>query len=379
MTIQLPYTNVTTVEEFFVWTFTPQPKLDERLPFSEVTRLGIFACKNQIPALSNQVTDTIRKNLASTEWQLQAAVVDDIYSAAPADSPLREVIRAALGQLPRSIVKGEEWEATFKKHAELGWDFFQAGDKEWTLKDYLFGVCRFHNHQGINPQELLCDGCPYAQNDCYPRWEDDSKQDQAVQEQVKDGIVVEESPKEEIPPSEDTAPREEWGETPRAKELSTEAVVEEPEQVVLPEASVLEAENVNGFVVPAPLEADIVTDVNGHHVPDAPEETVEEVPDVPVDDAKGTELPQGLVNGVNEKIADEDAIDDMNEKAQSESMAGSVAGDRDGSTTAELNGFHLEGRTGETATGKEVTEPGTPKSPKAKKKKHKRTSVSHHI
>ncbi|EXJ68615.1 uncharacterized protein A1O5_08409 [Cladophialophora psammophila CBS 110553] len=185
--IALPETTPQTMEEFFIWNFTPNPQVDERLSFRDVVQLGIFAWNYQVSALSNQVTDMIRHNLANNEWKLEAAIVDAIYQAAPAKSPLREVIRAALGQLPRSCIDGEEWERTWKRNPDLGWDHHKSGDKEWTPKDYLTGSCRFHNHDEIKRRLSLCDGCPYAQEDCYPVWEDDPEEQESEVEEVTEG------------------------------------------------------------------------------------------------------------------------------------------------------------------------------------------------
>lgn len=369
MKIQLWDTTVATMEEFFVWTFTPQPKIDESLPFSEVALLGIFAWKYQISALSNQVTDMIRSNLASNEWKLQAAMVDNIYQAAPADSPLREVIKAALGQMPRSIVNGEDWEATFKKHADLGWDFFKAGDKEWTSQEYLSGVCRFHNHQGINRHEGLCDGCPYAQNDCYPRWEDDTKQHQASPEEDKEETKVDDAPREEVAPTEEQDEK-----TAGEEEVIDKVEIDEPDRPVSPEvAAEKEAEKVNGVEAPVPLETDGVADTNGHA-------EVPEVPVAAVEDANGVETPREWVTGTNDKIGDEheEAIEDMNEKAPSESVAESAAGDREETPALDANDVKAEEKAGETVPVRETIEVESPKPSKNKKKKNKRLSMSQH-
>ncbi|KIW63531.1 hypothetical protein PV04_08525 [Phialophora macrospora] len=176
--ISLSDTAVPTLTEFFIWSNRPDPHLEDRLNFTEVVDLGIFAWKYQISALSNQVTDKVRANLASGEWELQATIVNDIYQATEPDSPLRGVVRAALGQLSRTVIAGEEWEKTFRNNRDLGWDYLRAGDKEWVRQDYLSGVCRFHNHDGIKRQEGLCDGCPFAEADCYPDWEENIKQEQ---------------------------------------------------------------------------------------------------------------------------------------------------------------------------------------------------------
>jgi hypothetical protein len=184
--IRLPETTIQTMEDFFLWTLSLQPQIYERAEFSEVVRLGIFAWRYQISALINQATDMIRSKLAHSHWQLEASIVDDVYEAAPAGSPLREVIRAALGGLPRSSVEGEgrardEWKATFLKHAQFGWDYVVAGGSGWTSQDYLLGACRFHDHQGVSHgEELLVseNRCPYAQEECFPTLEEESMKSQ---------------------------------------------------------------------------------------------------------------------------------------------------------------------------------------------------------
>src|SRR2546421_8973401 len=170
------------MDDFSIWTLSPQPQIDKEATFSKVAQLGIFACQYQISALTNQATDIIRGNLAHGHWQLQASIVDDIYAAtAPTGSPLREVIRAALELLPRSSVEGEgqvqeEWKATFIKHSHLGWDYCQAVGRKWGREDYLSGACRFHDHQGAPHQDVSHqeEWCAYAREECFPTWEDKS-------------------------------------------------------------------------------------------------------------------------------------------------------------------------------------------------------------
>lgn len=129
------------------------------------------------------MTDLIRARLAEKEWPLEASIVDEIYGAVPTTCPLRAVVRAALGQLPRPNAEGEvlkdEWKDTFLKHAELGWDYIQAGGSEWTKRDYLTDFCRFHDHQDISHRGSFayCDGCPFALEDCYP---DEPQEEEAV-------------------------------------------------------------------------------------------------------------------------------------------------------------------------------------------------------
>lgn len=174
--IELHDTTNQTMEDFLVWSFSPIPQIDDNASFDDVASLGIFAQHYRIPALSNQVTDVIRNHLASDEWQLQASIIDDIYRATSSGNPLREVVRMALGKLPPSTMDGgskerDDWKATILKHSELGWDFLEASRAEWTMQAYLSGVCRFHDHQHVLNQKspaALCDGCPYAQEDCYP-------------------------------------------------------------------------------------------------------------------------------------------------------------------------------------------------------------------
>jgi hypothetical protein len=203
--IRLPETTIQTMEDFFLWTLSLQPQIYERAEFSEVVRLGIFAWRYQISALINQATDMIRNKLAHSHWQLEASIVDDVYEAAPAGSPLREVIRAALGGLPRSSVEGEgrardEWRATFLKHAQFGWDYVVAGGSGWTSQDYLLGACRFHDHQGVSHgEELLVseNRCPYAQEECFPTLEEESIKSQERDEEQERRRADEEREEEE--------------------------------------------------------------------------------------------------------------------------------------------------------------------------------------
>ena len=172
--IKVPDTRVSTFEDFIIWTFRDQPKIKNGATFDEVVQLGIFAWRYQIASLSNQVTDVIRRKVSSCDWPLQASILDDIYEAVPSKCPLREVVRAALGQLPRPDAEGEvlkdDWKATFLKHAELGWDYIQACATEWAKKDYLTDACRFHDHQDVSHRGpfAYCDGCPFSDEDCYP-------------------------------------------------------------------------------------------------------------------------------------------------------------------------------------------------------------------
>jgi hypothetical protein len=259
--IPLPDTPVQTMEAFFMWTFSPQPQIDERATFSEVVRLGIFAWQYQISALSNQVTDIIRSNLANGQWHLQASMVDEIYEAVPTGRPLREVIRAALGGLPRSSVEGEgrtreEWKATFLKHAELGWDCYEAGGSEWTPRDYLSGACRFHHHQGESHQEELSvfvDQCVYAREECFPRWEEESikgQKDEVGSEEWR--AVVQERDGEQ----------ERCGADEERKEgkLSIEAVVDEAEEPVATVATEAVEAVVNGVATEATEAVEAVVD-----------------------------------------------------------------------------------------------------------------------
>jgi hypothetical protein len=176
------------MEDFLVWSLSLQPQIYEHAAFSRVVSLGIFAWRYQISALSNQVTDMIRRNLANGPWQLEASIVDDVYEATPIGSPLREVIRAALGGLPRSSVDDEgpsreKWKMTFLKHSQFGWDYIEARGSEWTPQDYLSEPCRFHDHQGVFLQEESAvpqNQCAYAQEECFPRWEEETMKGQEM-------------------------------------------------------------------------------------------------------------------------------------------------------------------------------------------------------
>lgn len=176
-------TSLDIMKDFYMWTMSPRPHIDEGASFDQAVKLGVFASKYEIPALSNQVTDVIRSHLASGEWKLRASMVDEIYEAVPVGRPLREVIRTALGQLPRSITTDpeeptrEEWAAVILKHGHFALDFIQATSSEWTKQAYLSNVCRFHDHEDMGAQNVTlasCDGCRYAQDECYPNFEQEA-------------------------------------------------------------------------------------------------------------------------------------------------------------------------------------------------------------
>ena len=165
--LQLDSTSLKTVEDFLIWSHSCTPQIEAGGSFDDTVKLGIFATTYQIPALGNQITDQIRKNLASQEWHLSPNVVDDIYAATIPGSPLREVIRAAFGQSPKP--RGEEWKSTFLNHSEIGWDYNEVDETEWSVEDYLAEVCRFHDHEDVTkllPADV--NKCPYREEECYP-------------------------------------------------------------------------------------------------------------------------------------------------------------------------------------------------------------------
>lgn len=164
--LQLGSTSLKTIEDFLIWSHSRTPQIDEEASFEDTVKLGIFAFTYQIPALSNQITDQIRNKLAGHDWQLSADMVNDVYAATSPGSPLREVIRAALGQLPKPI--GEEWKSTFLNHAHLGWDYSEAGETEWSAQEFLAKVCRFHDHEDM-ARRVSTEGekCPYRAEECY--------------------------------------------------------------------------------------------------------------------------------------------------------------------------------------------------------------------
>ncbi|KIW34567.1 uncharacterized protein PV07_01344 [Cladophialophora immunda] len=278
--IALPETAPQTMEEFFVWNFTPNPQIDDRLSFSEVVQLGVFAWKYQVSALSNQVTDMIRHNLANNDWKLEAAVVDAIYQAAPDKSPLREVIKAALGQLPRSSIDGDAWERTWKRNPDLGWDHHKSSDKEWTAKDYLTGSCRFHNHDEIKRRQSLCDGCPYAQEDCYPFWEEDAEraQEPEVKAAAEETPSVEDQFMEEVFPA--VTPTEQAVE--EVNGLDASAVFEDAPEHAPEETAIF----------------DTTAETNGFADHNLPEEVTE--------DGDGVQTPQPETNGVKHPFSPEE-------------------------------------------------------------------------
>ena len=161
------------------------------MTFDDAALLGVFAFTFRIPALSNQVTDLIRQSLANGAWALQASIVDHVYAAtATAErSPLRDLIREALGQLPRATVESadeerESWKAVFLNHAKLGWDYIEAGGKTWSKDAFLEGTCRFHDHEHEAPMEEdkkleveAAGQCPYKKDECFPMDEEQKRRD----------------------------------------------------------------------------------------------------------------------------------------------------------------------------------------------------------
>ncbi|KAK6367923.1 hypothetical protein LTS17_010075 [Exophiala oligosperma] len=196
-------TSVDTMKDFYMWTMSPQPHVDDCVSFDQAVKLGVFASKYEIPALSNQVTDVIRSCLANGDWKLRASMVDEIYEAVPVGRPLREVVRTALGQLPRSITTDpeeptrEEWAAVILKHGHFALDFIQATSSEWTKQDYLANVCRFHDHEDVGAQNgssAPCDGCRYAQDECYPSVEQEPLVEMNLEEEIPAEEAVETAP-----------------------------------------------------------------------------------------------------------------------------------------------------------------------------------------
>jgi hypothetical protein len=195
----LSETNAETLASFLIWSHSPNPEIDELADFRNVVRLGIFAWRYHVHALSNQATDVIRENLASGAWKLEAAIVDEVYAATSQnatekkgeeengpeikseESRLRQLTRAALNQVPRAIISGggseesptdeqKAWKAA-RRHPELGWDLFEAADRAWSPEEFLNGVCRFHVHEDSEGfARLTADEeteCPYAKDECY--------------------------------------------------------------------------------------------------------------------------------------------------------------------------------------------------------------------
>jgi len=378
--IQLPNTPIQTMEAFFVWTFSLQPQIDERVTFSEVAQLGIFAWRYQISALINQVTDIIRSNLANGHWQLQASIVDDIYEVAPAGSPLREVIRAALGGLPRSSIEGEgreEWKATFLKHAQLGWDHYEAVGSGWTSQDYLSGACRFHDHQGVSHQKesfVFGDRCVYSREECFPTWEEESMKGRKDEVGWKEwGAVVQERDGEQ----------ERCGADEERKEgkLSIEAVVDEAEEPVAKEATKATEAVVNGVATEA-VEAvvnDVATEavVNGVVTEAAVNGVVTEtvVNGVATEAAGKGVATQAVVDGVTMDAVEVDANSFATEMSQAISDLGmeSVV---DGAEGTEASVSITQERVDETVVEKATESKNGKTGGKGKAKKKKQRQIS---
>ena len=233
-------------------------------------------------------------------------MINIIYQATQASSPLREVVKAALGQLSRSSMSGEEWEKTFGNNAEFGLDWFRHGEKDWSRQEYLSKVCRFHNHDGIKRQQGLCDGCPYAEADCYPLSEENDQEGLSAEDEAP-GEAVDEPAAEEVPATE-------------------EAAVEEPEAAT--ESTAVEE------VEPEELKADVeeVEDAEVNGIDDS--EDLEDLPE----EKNGAQTPH--VNGFHKHVTDE---------AQSESVyPESMSSDREQLVAPKVNGHAADEKTDET-------------------------------
>jgi hypothetical protein len=178
--IQISDASVETVEDFLVWTISLKPRIEEQTSLHRVVRLGIFAWRYQIHALCNQVADAIQSTLGRGEWQLDAEVVDKVYETLPAESGIRKVFRERLQKLSpvavrRDNVTQERWEATFLKHAQVGWDCFNRKETEWDMWMSSPSPCRFHEHSqhwgNGGPPKTIGSGCPYAGWECFPSGE----------------------------------------------------------------------------------------------------------------------------------------------------------------------------------------------------------------
>ncbi|KAK5056579.1 hypothetical protein LTR84_012111 [Exophiala bonariae] len=355
--IKLPETRISTFEDFLIWTFTPQPKIGVNATFDEAVHLGVFAWKYQIPSLSNQVTDVIRAKLAEKEWPLEASIVDNIYGAVPSKCPLREVVRAALGQLPRPNAEGEvlkdEWKATFLKHAELGWDYIQAAATEWTKRDYLTDYCKFHDHQGVSHRGSFaeCDGCPFAHEDCYPD----------EPEEVVDGSADAEAKAE--PPASEDVPVED-----ASSDGTTVHKIEEPVEPLPLDQHEIGLTNGNASEDPA-LES---TD-NGVETPmEAPMEDTDQLKDATDDDFSGTKETDSVAEVDGTTVTSEGPGDDLNSLKENESVVGEVEERSDVKLTEMSRENSSDLKIDSTKAGEVVVEQAVPESKKPKKNKSRK-------
>lgn len=360
--IKLPETRVSTFEDFLIWTFRPHPKIDAGATFEEVVQLGIFAWKYQIPSLSNQVTDVIRTNVASCEWPLQASIVDKIYEAVPSKCPLREVVRAALGQLPRPNAEGEvlkdDWKATFLKHAELGWDYIQAGATEWARREYLTDFCRFHDHQGVSHRGpfAYCDGCPFAREDCYP----DEPEEEVIVVNGHSNVEPKSEPAitKDIPT--DVVSSEETGVHKLEEHVGSDSPDTEANSLQRPRMNHAEL-NDKASKEPAPEYA--------HKATETPEEVsvngTEHLPEVTEDDVNGVKESESVADVEGTTVTSEGPGDELNSLKENESVIEEV----DEKLEEKLDGLKIEDtKGGDAAAEKTASEPKPKKKNKPKRR-----------
>lgn len=298
------------------------------------------------------MTDIIRANLAEKDWPLEASIVDNIYGAVPSKCPLREVVRAALGQLPRPNAEGEvlkdEWKDTFLKHAELGWDYIQAGATEWTKRDFLTDYCRFHDHQGVSHRGTFsyCDGCPFAYEDCYP---------DEPEEEVNGSSSVE---AKADPPAGEDVPAED-----ASSDGTTVHKIEEP---VEPPSS----EQNGTSLMNGTISEDPASDANGDGAQTPMDTTMgdaDHLKEGPDDEPNGEKETDSVAEVDGTTVTSEGPGDELNSMKENESVVGEVDEKPDEKPEEQTVEKFDESKTENTSTGETVVH--EPKNNKKKKSK----------
>ena len=161
--VHLPETSLSLFHHVALWLMNPDPRLTGKLDLPFTLDLTIFATQHGIPALLNQLLDHLRVLFTANEPAVWTPdLLHRVHAKVPADCLLRAFVPWTLATLnrPSSLfgsrtasrgpeARPESWKPVFRAHPELGYDYFQARENEWSLSNQ-FGLsrhdCQFHKH-----------------------------------------------------------------------------------------------------------------------------------------------------------------------------------------------------------------------------------------
>ena len=180
--IEFTNTPVGTLHDFMVWTYAAEPTVDAHTRIEDVIELAIFADNYFVEALHNQALDVLRHKLGEGEWQIQPHVVQRVYEALHAQTPLRRLIRILLNTARKQLEYDSEkrrevdaWTAVFETSSEIGKDYYVATCEAYSINQVLTGgPCQYHWHRDPGRQDINRIGdvvCPFEQGACFADWD----------------------------------------------------------------------------------------------------------------------------------------------------------------------------------------------------------------